>query len=181
MKLVLSLVFLLSSAICFSADEATLAGNYELKSSKINYLVTYLIKKADGESTQSKGKGECKVTCDFLIAAPIKSFESKDSNRDLNMLKVTKADKFPLVVAKIKTKNKVVNNQLLADIEIEFVGVKKTYSNISFKVKTTDSGFTTEGKFDLMLNDHKVEKPSLLGVDINDSVPLTIVSEWKKI
>ena len=27
-----------------------LEGKYELKSSKINYLVTYLIKKADGES-----------------------------------------------------------------------------------------------------------------------------------
>ena len=140
----------------------TLSGNYELKSSKINYLVTYLIKKADGDSVQAKGKGECKAACDFLIAAPIKSFESKDSNRDLNMLKVTKADKFPLVVARIKTKNEIKNAELHADVEIEFVGIKKTYSNVIFKITTEKDGFHAEGKFDLLLDDHKVEKPSLM-------------------
>ena len=158
-----------------------LKGNYELKSSKINYLVTYLIKKADGDSTGSKGKGECKDgKCEFLVAAPIKSFVSKDSNRDLNMLKTTKADKYPLVVAKISTANEIVNGILKADIEIDFVGVKYLYKNINFNSNVKDGILHVEGKFDLILSQHKVEKPSLLGVDINELVPLTIAADWKQ-
>jgi hypothetical protein len=178
----MKLLCLIASVILnSSANAENLSGKYELKSSKINYLVTYLIKKADGDSVQSKGKGECIEACEFLIAAPVKSFESKDSNRDLNMLNITKADKFPLVVARIKTKVGIINSQLLSDIEIEFSGVKKTYSNIAFKITPSADGFHAEGKFDLLLDYHKIVKPSLLGVDINDLVPVTIVADWKKI
>lgn len=162
-------------------EASVLKGNYELKSSKINYLVKYLIKRADGDSTSAKGKGECKDTCEFLVAAPIKSFVSKDSNRDLNMLNVTKAEKIPLVVAHIKTKNEIVNGILLADIEVDFVGVKKTYLNVSFKIKEVADGFHADGNFDLVLDDHKIEKPSLLGVDIENLVPITISADWKKL
>ncbi len=168
---------------CLSSNlyTSTLNGKYELKSSKISYLVKYLFKKADADSVGAKGKGECKEACDFIVAAPVKSFESKDSNRDVNMLNVTKADKYPLVIAKIKTKNDFKNGELFADIEIEFSGVKKNYSNISFKATETADGFHVDGKFDLLLDNHKIVKPSLLGVDIENMVPITIVADWKKI
>jgi hypothetical protein len=97
------------------------------------------------------------------------------------MLTVTKADKFPLVVAKFTTKKEIVNSQLVADIEVEFVGVKKSYKNIILKYSPTSEGFHAEGKFDLLLQNHSIEKPSLLGVDINDLVPITLVADWKKI
>ncbi|MDO9183273.1 MAG: hypothetical protein Q7U04_12745, partial [Bacteriovorax sp.] len=135
-----------------------------------------------GESTTSKGKGECKEKkCDFLVAAPIKSFQSKDSNRDLNMLSTTKADKFPLVVAKISTPSEMTNGQIIADLEIEFSGVKHLYKSIVFKTSFKDGILHVEGKFDLILGEHKIEKPSLLGVDIEDIVPLTITADWKNI
>ena len=167
--------------MCSQTHATTLTGKYELKTSKVDYLVKYLIKKADGESTASKGKGECAESCQFLVAAPIKSFESKDSNRDINMLKVTKVEQYPLVVAKIKTGSEIKNGELIADLEIEFSGVKKTYSKIIFKTKETSEGFHSEGQFDLILDDFKIEKPSLLGVDIESIVPMTVVADWKKI
>ena len=174
--------FFLSFLLSQSLHAEALNGNFELKSSKINYLVTYLIKKADGDSTGAKGKGECKSTrCDFLVAAPIKSFESKDSNRDFNMLKTTKADKYPLVVAKISTPSEISNGLLKTDLEIEFSGIKHLYKNINFTGKLKDGILHVEGKFDLILSEHKIEKPSLLGVDINELVPLTIIADWKKI
>ncbi len=157
-----------------------LKGKFELQSSKINYLVTYLIKKADGDSQASKGKGECNSTCEFLIAAPIKSFQSKDSNRDANMLKTTKADKFPLVVARVFTKNEITNGVLIADLEIEFSGVKHLYKNRPFKASLVENILKVDGSFDLLLEDHKVEKPSLLGVDIQNIVPISITAIWKK-
>lgn len=165
-----------------SVHAETLTGSYELKSSKIDYLVKYLIKKADGASVASRGKGECKGSeCDFLVAAPIKSFESKDANRDLNMLKTTKADKVPMVVAKIKAPADITSGKMLADLEIEFAGVKKNYSKIPFIVSGSGKTFKVQGQFDLNLDDHKIEKPSLLGVDIENLVPITISAEWSKI
>jgi hypothetical protein len=74
----------------------------------------------------------------------------------------------------------VIKGELLADLEVDFSGFKKTYSNIPFKITFSQEGFHSEGKFDLLLNNHKIEKPSLLGVDINDLVPRTIIADWEK-
>jgi hypothetical protein len=179
----LSFVLIFISLVAFNENifADTLSGKYELESSKVDYLVKYLIKKADGASTKSKGQGECKdKTCEFLVAAPIKSFESKDSNRDLNMLKTTNADKYPLVVVRVKADSEVKNAKIIADLEVEFAGVKKTYPKISFDYKSTSVGFEIEGKFDLILDQHKVEKPSLLGVNIENLVPIAVHANWKK-
>lgn len=177
MKTILLSLCLLSTVVKAEA----LSGNFELKKSSVKYMVTYLIKHAEGESPESKGKGECKDTsCEFLVAAPLKSFNSKDSNRDLNMLNVTKADKFPLVVVRVKTKSEIAGGKMVADLEIDFAGVKKTYQGVVFAAKQTADGFHVEGKFDLYPTKHNVEKPSLLGVAIEDNVPLTIVADWKK-
>ena len=52
----------------------------------------------DGVSHAARGKGVFHAgQCDFLIAAPVKSFDSGDSNRDLHMLQVTRGGQFALV------------------------------------------------------------------------------------
>ena len=50
----------------------------------------------DGTSHAARGKGICHAgQCDFLIAAPVKSFDSGDTNRDLHMLEATRGASFP--------------------------------------------------------------------------------------
>jgi hypothetical protein len=177
----MKILFLVCCLFSQIVRDETLLGNYELKKSSVKYLVSYLIKKAESESIESKGKGECKdSSCEFLVAAPVKSFVSKDSGRDLNMLNVVKADKFPLAVVHIKTKGDIASGKLVADLEVDFVGVKKEYSGVVFLAQKTSDGFHVSGKFDLKLTDHKVERPSLLGVSIEDNVPMTIDADWKK-
>lgn len=178
MKTILVFLFLFSSL----AKAENLSGNYELKKSNIKYLVTYLIKHAEGESVDSKGKCECKESgCEFLVAAPLKSFTSKDSNRDLNMLSATKADKFPLAVVHVKAKSDITAGKMIADLEVEFGGVKKSYPGIVFTAKQVADGFHVSGKFDLFPTKHNIERPSLLGVSIEENIPLTIEADWKKI
>jgi hypothetical protein len=178
LKILLIATFLISNAV----NANVLKGNFQLKESKIDYLVKYLIKKADAQSTAAKGKGQCNETsCDFIVGAPVKSFESKDASRDLNMLNTTKADKYPLVSAKIKTNGEVKDGKILADLEIDFGGVTKTYSKVPFNFKSEKDGFTVTGGFDLILDNHKIEKPSLLGVDIENLVPITISAKWVQI
>jgi hypothetical protein len=176
-------VLLLSLCLFSTMVKAeNLAGNYELKKSNVKYLVTYLIKKAEAESLESKGKGECKDTgCEFLIAAPVKSFVSKDSSRDLNMLNVVKADKFPLAVVHVKAKSDISSGKMTADLEVDFAGVKKSYPGVVFVARPVAGGFQVSGKFDLMLLNHNIELPSLLAVKINENVPMTIIAEWKKL
>ncbi len=175
----MKLFFVLLSLSSLSINAETLKGNFELQSSKIDYLVKYLIKKADGTSTSARGKGVCSDKgCDFLVAAPIKSFESKDSNRDLNMLNSVKADKYPVVSVMITTDKEVTNNKMIVNLDVEFAGVKKTYEKVPFEFKKTATGFTVAGAFDLVVDAHKVEKPSLLGVDIENIVPITISAQW---
>jgi hypothetical protein len=173
---------LLSCCLFFSTTNLfaeVIAGNFQLQNSKIEYLVKYLIKKAPADSTLARGKGECKNSnCEFLIGVPVKSFVSKDSNRDINMLNTTKAELHPMVVATVKMPAEIKDNKITANLEIDFAGVKKSYLNVPFSYKKTDSGFTVDGTFDLLLNDHKIEKPSLLGVDIENSVPISISAQW---
>lgn len=176
--LLFSFLFLVSSVV--KAEK--LSGNYELKKSHVKYLVTYMIKHAEGESVESRGKGECKEAgCEFLVAAPLKSFTSKDSNRDFNMLSVTKTDKFPLAVVHIKTKSEISGGKMIADLEVEFAGMKKTYPGIVFTATPIADGFHVSGKFDLFPTKHNIERPSFLGVSIEENVPLTIEADWKKI
>jgi hypothetical protein len=50
---------------------------------------------------RAKGKGVCHAgQCDFLIATPVKSVDSGDSNRDLHMIKATRGAQFPMVVVR---------------------------------------------------------------------------------
>jgi hypothetical protein len=175
---VIAFVFSVLSSHALMAN--TLKGKYELKSSKIDYVVKYLIKKAEGSSTAAKGKGECSdIGCDFLVAAPIKSFNSKDSNRDFNMLKATKADKFPVVVAKIKAPVDLTAD-FKTDVEIEFAGEKHTYPGVVFKTSGNAQSFNAAGTLNVSLNNYKIEKPSLMGVDIEDTMPVTINAQWEQ-
>jgi hypothetical protein len=96
------------------------------------------------------------------------------------MLNVVRADKYPLVAVHIKSKSEITSGKLVADLEVDFVGVKKSYPGIVFLVQKTNEGFHVSGKFDLKLEDHKVERPSLLGVSIEDNVPMAIEADWNK-
>src|ERR1700734_1670623 len=62
------------------------------------YHVSHPLHQTEGVSTAAKGKGVCHAgQCDFLIAVPVKSFDSGDSNRDLHMLQVARGGQFPIV------------------------------------------------------------------------------------
>src|ERR1019366_1816989 len=69
-----------------------------LDQSTLAYHVSHPLHQTDGVSHAARGKGVCHLgQCDFLIAVPVKSFDSGDSNRDLHMLQVTRGAQFPIV------------------------------------------------------------------------------------
>ena len=74
-----------------------------LEQSTVTYHVSHPLHDTDGVSHAARGKGACHAgECDFLIAVPVKSFESGDTNRDLHMLQVTRGGQFPMVTVRTR-------------------------------------------------------------------------------
>jgi hypothetical protein len=83
---IFALFFMLAAPAVFAADH-----QWVLKQSTLTYHVSHPLHQTDGVSHAARGKGAChEGQCDFLIAVPVKSFDSGDSNRDLHMIQVTK-------------------------------------------------------------------------------------------
>ena len=156
-----------------------MAQTWELSSGTSQYEVKHLVKKVHSESKELKGKMNCASNeCEFLVAAPVKSFTSSDSNRDLNMMETTEASKFPVTSAKGKLPADKLEQKgkWTLPIEVEFHGVKKEYTAEIERVKD----MTYKADFILKLDQHKIDRPSLFGIKIEDNVPMTFNLVWKK-
>lgn len=156
--------------------------NWVLDHSTITYTVNHPLKTATGTSTSAKGKGTCeKGRCEFLIAAPVKSFDSGDSNRDLHMLEVTRGGTNPMVIVRTSFDETVAARQPVAlGLVIEFGGKKATYQNIPFDVQRQDAGFThTKGTITVKLSDFAITPPSLLAMPLKDDVPISVDAVWR--
>ncbi len=158
-------------------SEMVMARNFQLEKSTAEYTVKHLVKTVKGTSAELKGKLVCeKEECDFLIAAPVKSFISSDSNRDLNMQTIMESTQFPLVTAKGKfpEKNLLLKKWTLKAL-VSLHGIEKEYTaEISGLEKF-------KGEFVLKLEEHKIERPSLFTVKIENEVPMNFELNWKEL
>jgi hypothetical protein len=97
-KLLVALFALSLPPLATAADSL-----WVLDQSTLTYHVSHPLHQTDGVSHAARGKGIChEGQCDFLIAVPVKSFDSGDSNRDLHMLQVTRGAQFPLVTVRTR-------------------------------------------------------------------------------
>src|ERR1700747_1437548 len=86
-------LFLAFPSLASAADS-----QWVLQQSTLTYHVSHPLHQTEGLSHEARGKGICHAgQCDFLIAVPVKSFESGDSNRDLHMIQVTRGAALPMV------------------------------------------------------------------------------------
>src|ERR1700734_1764132 len=95
-----------------------------LQQSTLTYHVSHPLHQTEGVSHAAKGKGVCHAgQCDFLIAVPVKSFDSGDSNRDLHMLQVARGGQFPIVSVRTQLPESAETSSTVnADLEIQFAG-----------------------------------------------------------
>src|ERR1700746_2268485 len=96
-RIVLIVLFMGGAVVGASAADA----QWMLDQSTLSYHISHPLHQVDGVSHAARGKGVCHVgQCDFLIAVPVKSFDSGDSNRDLHMVQATRGGEFPMVVVR---------------------------------------------------------------------------------
>src|SRR5664280_862640 len=113
------LAFLLLAPLLAAAD-----GQWTLEQSTLTYHVSHPLHQSEGVSHAARGKGVCQAgRCDFLVAVPVKSFDSGDSNRDLHMLQVTRGAHFPMVTVRFAlAEADLAAAAIHCDLEIQFAG-----------------------------------------------------------
>ena len=153
-----------------------------LGQSTITYHVSHPLHQTEGVSRAARGKGVCHAgQCDFLIAVPVKSFDSGDSNRDLHMLQVTRGAQFPLVSVRTRLPEDASSaDAILADLDIEFAGQTAHYARVSFKRLTERGEIRISGTIPMTLSDFKIDPPSLLSLPVKNDVPVRVEMTWQK-
>ena len=152
-----------------------------LEQSTLSYHVSHPLHQTDGVSHAARGKGVCHAgQCDFLIAAPVKSFDSGDSNRDLHMLQVTRGGQFPLITVRTRLPESAAGSSTIhADLEIQFAGQTVQYKQVIFQVIAQGKQMQISGTIPATLADFKIDPPSLLAVAVKNEIPVRVEMTWR--
>lgn len=155
---------------------------WNLKQSTLSYKVSHPLHEAEGVSHAARGKGECHSgQCDFLIAVPVKSFDSGDSNRDLHMLQVTRGAEFPMVVVRASiTESALSSAAIHADLEIQFAGQTVHYKQVAFQLEIHGAEIRLTGTIPATVSDFKIVPPTLLTVPIKNDIPVQVDMTWSR-
>jgi hypothetical protein len=153
-----------------------------LEESTLTYHVSHPLHESEGVTHAAKGKGSCHAgQCEFLIAVPLKSFDSGDSNRDLHMLQVTRAGEFPLVAVRTSLPEAAGSGGTIrADLEVEFAGQKVLYKQVAFEESTHEGRTRITGTIPATLADFKIEPPSLFAIPVKNEIPVRVELDWRK-
>ena len=170
------LMFLLFTSPNLLAADTT----WVLKQSSLTYHVSHPLHQTDGFSHAARGKGIChEGQCEFLVAVPVKSFDSGDSNRDLHMIQVTRGAEFPMVTVRTRLPESVSNSATIkADLEIQFAGQTAHYQQVAFEVTTQGNEKHITGTIPATLADFKIDPPSLLTMPVKNDIPVRIDLTW---
>jgi hypothetical protein len=152
-----------------------------LDQSTLTYHVSHPLHQSEGVSHAAKGKGVCHDgQCDFLIAVPVKSFDSGDSNRDLHMLQVTRGAQFPLVTVRTRLpESSATSATIHADLEIQFAGQTAQYKDVAFQLLTQGKEIRISGTIPATLTDFKIDPPTLLTMPVKNEMPIRVEMTWR--
>jgi hypothetical protein len=177
--------FLFGLALAVSAAAPVFAQpdtQYVLQQSSLSYHMSHPMHEVDGTSHAARGKGICHAgQCDFLIAAPVKSFDSGDTNRDLHMLEATRGAQFPMVQVRTHfAESEIQASTVYADLEVEFAGQTAHYTHVAFQRTQQGSAVRITGTIPALCSDFKIDRPSFLTVPIKNEIPVHVDMTWQK-
>jgi hypothetical protein len=151
-----------------------------LDQSILTYHMSHPMHEVDGVSHAAKGKGVCHAgQCSFLLAVPVKSFDSGDSNRDLHMLQVTRGAQFPIITVRLSLPEATLASPTLdCDLEVQFAGNTAHYSHVPFTQVIEGTAHHIKGTVPSTLLDFKIDPPSFLTVPIKNEIPVRVDMVW---
>ncbi|MBL0274855.1 MAG: YceI family protein [Anaeromyxobacter sp.] len=143
--------------------------------STARYRIVHKLHEVTATSARLEGKAvlqpEGRVITQLRV--PVASFDSGDRNRDVHMQEVLESAAFPFVVFKgagaLPAGPPGAPVQLRLAGELEFHGVKRPL-DVALEVELRPDGTArARGAFEVSLEAHRVERPSLLFVKVEDA------------
>lgn len=152
-----------------------------LEQCTLTYHVSHPLHQIDGVSHAARGKGVCHAgQCDFLIAVPVKSFDSGDSNRDLHMVQVVRGAQFPIVTVRTRLPEEASASATIhADLEIQFAGQTVQYKQVPLQRVTQGNETRISGTIPATVSDFKIDPPKLLTMPIKNEIPIMVDMTWR--
>jgi len=170
------------------ATSTSPAGAYVVDSggSVVRFHLHHKMHEVDGRSSQIEGKvvlgDDGKVMA--MIRMPASSFDTGDANRDSHMREALEAAKFPYVVFKGVTNliipvayGKPIETKLQG--ELEFHGVKQPLTVPAEISLAQDGSAVVKARFSVNLESHRIERPSLLFIKVDENVLLDVELKLK--
>lgn len=178
MKKYFILVCLLVAIPAFAQTDT----QWVLQKSALTYHMTHPIHTVNAVSHAAKGKGMCHAgECDFLIAVPVKSFDSGDSNRDLHMLEATRGAQFPMVIVRTRfPQAATASPTIYADLDVQFAGQTAHYQHVPFQRAAEGNDVRITGTIPATCSDFKIPPPSFLTVPIRNQIPVAVDMTWRQ-
>jgi len=172
----------IAAALFALASFARADTQWVLTQSTLTYHVSHPLHQTEGVSHAAKGKGICHAgECNFLIAVPVKSFDSGDSNRDLHMLQVTRGAEYPMVTVRTRLPESDENATTVnAGLEIQFAGQTAEFKQVPLKLERQGNDVHLTGTIPATLLDFKIEPPSLLTMPVKNEIPIRVDMTWRK-
>src|ERR1700676_4012499 len=173
--------FLLIFLLLALSTVAQTDSQWLLSQSTLTYHVSHPLHQLDGISHAARGKGVCHAgQCDFLIAVPVKSFDSGDSNRDLHMLQVTRGGQFPMVTLRTRLPEEASGSATIhADLKNQFAGQTARYKQVPFQLAMQGNQLRITGTIPATLADFKIDPPSLLAIPVKNEMPVSVDMTWR--
>ncbi len=155
---------------------------WALQESTLIYYASHPLHHVEGLSHAARGKGLChQGQCDLLIAVPVKSFDSGDSNRDLHMLQAARGAQFPMITVRTQIPEKALGSStIITDLEIEFAGQTVHYRQVSFQVINHGKEARIKGTIPATLSDFKIQPPTLLTIPVKNEIPVQVDMTWRQ-
>jgi hypothetical protein len=169
-------LLLVLSPLASAADSQWL-----LQQGTLTYHVSHPLHQSEGVSHEVRGKGICHAgQCDFLVAVPVKSFDSGDSNRDLHMIQVTRGAQFPMVTVRTRLPESASTSATVqVDLEIQFAGQTAQYKQVPFQLVTQGNQIRITGTIPATLVDFKIDPPTLLTLPVKNEIPVRVDLTWR--
>ena len=153
-----------------------------LERSTLTYHVSHPMHESEGVSHAARGKGVCHAgECDFLIAVPVKSFDSGDTNRDLHMIQVVRGGQFPVISVRTRLpETAAANTPIRADLEVEFAGQTVAYKQIVLEQSNQDGATRIKATIPTTLAAFKIDPPTLLAIPVKNEMPVRVDLTWRR-
>lgn len=172
----LTVIFLFALSLVAAADS-----QWVLQRSTLTYVVSHPLHHIEGISHAARGKGICHSgECQFLIAVPVNTFNSGDSNRDLHMIQATRGAEYPMVAVRTQLpESEIKSGTVHADLQVQFAGQAANFKQVPFQLVIQGKDIRLTGMIPATLADFKIPPPSLLTIPIKNEIPVRVDMTWE--